>query len=118
MYTRNGRSTSVMTGLGCRDVSGRRRVPSPPTRMTACMALMAPADALVDEPGRADGVGVERVAAVDEQVAVHLLRDRGEVQRLELVPLGDEHDRVGAVDDLERVGRELDAGDQLAGLLL
>src|SRR3954471_16573048 len=89
MYTKNGRSTNVMTGLGCREVSGRRRVPSPPTRITACKRSGPPADGLAGEPGGPDRLGVQRVAAVDEQVALHRGGDLSEVQRAELVPLGD-----------------------------
>ncbi len=37
MNAMNGRSTSGTTGLGIVEVSGRRRVPSPPTRITACI---------------------------------------------------------------------------------
>src|SRR4051794_15101827 len=37
MNAMNGRSTSGTTGLGTVEVSGRRRVPSPPARMSACM---------------------------------------------------------------------------------
>ncbi len=38
MNTMNGRSTSGTTGLGTDEVSGRSRVPSPPARMSACIA--------------------------------------------------------------------------------
>ena len=38
MKEMNGRSTSGTTGLGTVEVSGRRRVPSPPTRITACIS--------------------------------------------------------------------------------
>ena len=79
---------------------------------------MTAPDALVHESCGAHGVGVERVAPVDEQVALHLARHRGEVELLELVPLGDQHDGVGAVDHVERAVGELDVGDELARLLL
>jgi hypothetical protein len=36
MYVMNGRPTSGTTGLGIVEVSGRRRVPSPPARINAC----------------------------------------------------------------------------------
>src|SRR3954467_11478165 len=104
MYTRNGRSTSGRTGLGTVTVSGRSRVPSPPTRITACTAAPSrPADALVAEPGRAHRLRVERVAPVDQHVAGHRLGHLREVDLLELVPLGDEHDRVGPAHAAERV---------------
>src|SRR5215208_7810837 len=38
MKRMNGRSTSGTTGLGTVVVSGRRRVPSPPARISACIA--------------------------------------------------------------------------------
>src|SRR6187551_2896073 len=99
MKAMNGRSTSGTTGLGTREVSGRSRVPSPPARMRACtgralagaVARGAP-DRLVDEAGGARGVGVDEVAAVDEQRAAHGLARRREVELPELRPLGHEHD--------------------------
>ena len=63
----NGRSTSGTTGLGTVEVSGRSRVPSPPTRITACISA-SPSDALVYKPGGAHRVGVKRVAPVDTSV--------------------------------------------------
>src|SRR5579859_6577887 len=96
----NGRSTRVTTGLATRVVSGRSRVPSPPARITACIAARrsSDADALVDEPRGAHGVTVEDVAAVDDDVPCHGRRDRLPVEFEELGPLGDEHDRVGVLD--------------------
>src|SRR4051794_20857462 len=85
MKTMNGRSTSGTTGLGTVVVSGRRRVPSPPARISACTPLRpadrarrlelaaerrAP-DALVGESGVADARGIEEVAPVYQQVAAH-----------------------------------------------
>src|SRR3954468_11266530 len=103
MNAMNGRSTSGTTGLGTVEVSGRRRVPSPPTRMTACisadppgaalrMRALAAADALVDESGGLDRRAVERVAPVDDDLAGHRGRHLRPVELLELVPLGHEDD--------------------------
>src|SRR5262245_2888560 len=111
MYARNGRSTSGSTGLGTVTVSGRNRVPSPPTRITACTAAPSPLpDALVDQARGADRRGIERVAPVDEDIAGHRLGDLREVHGLELLPLGHEHDGVGVADAAERVVGEVEAG--------
>src|SRR3954470_14556067 len=99
MWTTKGRSTRGMTGLGWREVSGRRRVPSPPTRITACISRSPSADALVRQPGGADRARIERVAAVDHELPAHRLGDRGPVEIAELVPLGHEHERVGVPRD-------------------
>src|SRR3569833_4281479 len=103
----NGRSTNGTTGLGTVEVNGRSRVPSPPTRITACMRALAPSDAFVGEARGLDGLGGQRVASVDQDVAGHRAGDRAEVQLLELAPLGDEHDRVGAAHRLQRAVGEL-----------
>src|SRR3954470_6436322 len=119
MKTMNGRSTSGTTGLGTVEVRGRRRVPSPPTRITACMSAPSRSpDALVGQPGRRDGRGIERVAPVDDELAAHGLGHRVEVELFELVPLGDEHGRVGPGHRAERVVGELESRHQLARLLL
>src|SRR2546421_12250316 len=123
MYARNGRSTSGTTGLGTVDVSGRSRVPSPPTRITACIRapshrqgdLARATDPLVVQAGGADRLRVQGVAAVDDQPPGHRLAHRGPVEVPELLPLGDQHDRVGVADAVERVAGELHAVDQLAG---
>src|SRR4051794_3100267 len=110
MYTRNGRATSGSTGWGTVTVNGRSRVPSPPTRITACTAGPSPPpDALVDQAGRANGLRVERVAPVDEDRARHRIGDGLQVEALELVPLGDQHDRVGPRHAAERVVGEVEA---------
>jgi hypothetical protein len=41
MKPMNGRSTSGTTGLGTVDVSGRKRVPSPPARISACIGAQS-----------------------------------------------------------------------------
>src|SRR3954470_1991854 len=123
MYARNGRSTSGTIGLGTVEVRGRSRGPSPPTRITACTRpppshgqgdpALAP-DPLVVQARRADRVRLQRVAPVDDQPAVHRLGDGRPVEVAELVPLGDQHDRVGVAHRVDgRVG-ELDAVDELA----
>src|SRR5918996_2138645 len=97
----NGRSTSGTTGLGTVLVSGRRRVPSPPARIIACTALLAPVagdrralsvagrapDALVGEAGRGDSAGIEEVAPVHHEPAAHRGGDGPEVELGELRPL-------------------------------
>src|SRR5918998_2068367 len=104
MKTMKGRSTRGTTGLGTVEVSGRSRVPSPPARMSACTSDRpvdrGAADRLIGQPGGAGGLGVEEVAAVDEQGSAHRGRHAGEGERLELGPLRDEHDGVGAGDRL------------------
>src|SRR4051812_15481431 len=120
MKTMNGRSTSGTTGLGTVVVSGRRRVPSPPARMSACTGLRPadgarrlhvlalatgdrrPPDALIGEAGVAHLGGLEEVASVHEQIAAHRRGELAEVDVAELRPLRHEHDRVGAVGDVER----------------
>src|SRR3954447_140128 len=119
MYARNGRSTSGRTGFGTVAVSGRSRVPSPPTRITACTAGSSPLpDALVEQAGRAHGLRVERVAPVDEHRARHRVGDPGEVELLELVPLRHEHDGIGAAHASERVVGEVEARHQPPRLIL
>ena len=103
----NGRSTRVTTGLGSVEVSGRRRVPSPPTRITRLhhwpssrrrrrRASARRGRRPRRQAGRADRRGVQRVAAVDRRRARHRPGHRGPVELAELLPLGDEHDGVGA----------------------
>src|SRR6188472_1418434 len=119
MYAMNGRSTSGTTGLGTVEVSGRRRVPSPPTRITACIDLASrSSDALVDEPGRANRVGVERVAPVDDDVAGHRRGHRVPVERAEDLPLGHEHGGVRAAHGRDRIVGEGDPAHELARLRL
>src|SRR3954451_22239498 len=112
-----GRSTSGTTGLGTVEVSGRRRVPCPPTRITAWMRSPPP-DALVHEPRGAHGAGVERVATVDHEVPAHARGDLAPVELEQLAPLGHEHGRVGALERGQRRVGEVDAGDEPARLLL
>src|SRR5215208_7387111 len=84
MKAMNGRSTSGTTGLGTVEVSGRSLVPSPPTRITACMegfsrerqgCHAAASDALVRESGRLDRGGIEGVPAVHDEGPAHARRD-------------------------------------------
>src|SRR3954452_7373 len=97
-----GRFASGSTGLGTGVVSGRSLVPSPPASTTACtrkrlLALRqrlargrdsSPPDSLVDEAGRAHGLVVEQVAAVDDHRVGHATADLGEIELAELRPLG------------------------------
>src|SRR4051812_15847874 len=119
MKRRKGGSTGGRTGWGTVRVSGRSRVPSPPTRITACTAgASLPPDALVDQTRRAHGLRVQRVAAVDEHLAAHRVGDGAQVDALELVPLRDEHHGVGAADGAERVVGELEARHEPPRLVL
>src|SRR3981081_3419826 len=111
----NGRSTSGTTGLGTVEVRGRRRVPSPPARIKACMVLSA-ADAFVDESGRPDGVAVDEVPSVDHESTSHLLRGPAPVKLADLWPLRDEHAGVGTGDRFDCRVRKLNADHQLARL--
>src|SRR5919197_5362326 len=93
----NGRSTSGTTGLGTVEVSGLRRAPPPPTRITACMSPRSrSSDALVGQAGGDHRGRIERVAPVDEQRAVHGVGHLAEVELLELVKIIDEPSHVGA----------------------
>src|SRR5271167_1845237 len=87
MNEMNGLSTSGTTGLGTVEVSGRRRLPSPPTRITACTPS-PPSYALIHQTGRTDGVRVQGVAPVDHQITAHGLADELPVEVYELGPLG------------------------------
>src|SRR5215472_8655615 len=107
----NGRSTSGTTGLGTVEVSGRSRVPSPPTRITACI-VSSPPDALVGEARGAYGVRVQRVAPIDHDPASHPLRDQPPVELQELRPLGDQDYGVSVAGSLQRRRGEVDAADQ------
>src|SRR5918992_2163324 len=101
MNDRNGRPASGMTGLGVVCVSGRSRVPSPPASTSACTPL--PADPLVREACPLELLAVEEVAAVDDERHAHpVLHVVRPVELAELGPLGNEHDRVGPVERLER----------------
>ena len=102
----NGRSTSGTTGLGTVEVSGRRRVPSPPARISACIEP-APfavgrraSDGLVDQARGPRGLRVDEVAPVDEQRPRIERRTAREVELEELRPLGHQHDRVRPLDRL------------------
>src|ERR1700689_1766951 len=94
MNAMKGLSTSRTTGLGTTEGSGRRRVPGPPTRITAWIRS-PPADALVDQARGADRLRLQGVAPVDDHVATHAGCDRGPVELEELGPLGDQHHRIG-----------------------
>src|SRR5689334_4132315 len=74
--------------------------PAPP-EMTA-RGLVA-ANAAVDEAQALDDGRVVDVAAVDDDRGAHQSLDAGQVELPELVPLGDQHERVGAGRDLVRV---------------
>ena len=92
-------------------VSGRSRVPRPPTRITAGRLtaradLGRAADAVVGEAGRTQLGRVEHVPAVDQQRIPHAPGRLAPVELGELGPLGHEHGRVGAVERLQRVGAD------------
>src|SRR5688572_13103605 len=56
------------------------------------------------------------VAQVDQRITVHHAGDRGEIERPELVPFGDDDQGVGAARGAFRVVGERNAADQLLGL--
>src|SRR5439155_9595149 len=56
-WSRNGRSTSGMSGFGMVSVSGRSRVPSPPTRTTAFTSPLVVAPRDVGSPEAQQGPG-------------------------------------------------------------
>src|SRR5205807_7010340 len=94
-----GRSHSGTTGLGIVEVNGRSRVPSPPARTRACKL---PADSLVGEPGRPDGVRVDAVASVDDDLPRHPLRRGPPIELPELGPFGDDDAGVRLIEGVER----------------
>src|SRR5437763_13797702 len=73
----------------------------PPPRRGSRPAPLAPSDALVEEPGRTHRVGVERVAHVDHEVALHGLGDLLPIELQELAPLGQKTDRVSTLERSE-----------------
>src|SRR3982074_1379693 len=97
MNEMNGRSTSGTTGFGTVEVSGRRRVPSPPARISACIASTA--DSLVRESGAGDARPAGVVAPVDPGLAVHPRRRHVPIELAELRPFG--HEDAG-IDTLQR----------------
>src|SRR5882724_7932154 len=85
------------------------RNPAPP-EMTA-RGLLA-ANAAVGEAQVSHGDRVVDVPAVHDDRVAHEVFDARHVELAELVPLGDQHDRVGAGRDLVRVFQILDVGQQ------
>ena len=119
----NGRSTSGTTGLGTVEVSGRRRVPSPPTRITRLHASAAARSPLVDRPAPRQQPAprtARRPARCDRRSRACRASPRRPrpVELEELGPLGDEHDRVGIVRAHPSRNRRSEPADQLARLLL
>src|SRR6202049_2389797 len=117
MNEMNGLSTSGTTGLGTVEVSGRRRVPSPPPRLTACMASPPPYP-FIDQARRTHGVRVQGVAPVDHEIPAHGLGDLLPVQRDEFGPLGDQDYGVRVGDGPQGGRRIVQPWHQLAGLPL
>src|ERR1039458_3927203 len=117
MYTMKGRSTSVTTGFAMREVSGRSRVPLPPARITACMTRSSDPNPLVGQSRGADRCGVQRVAPVDHDTAGHRGGNSLPLEREELGPLGDEHDRVRTGDDVLDAIRVVQLGHDLASFV-
>src|SRR6266542_6734434 len=120
MKLMNGRSTSGIAGFGCVSVSGRRRVPSPPTRTSACIspALASgvdavAADALVGEACCAQGGWIEEVPTVDDERVRHRPRDLSPVEVPELLPFGDEDRGVSPAQGRLRRVAQLDRRQEL-----
>src|SRR5918994_6080110 len=96
VYESSGRSTSGSMSFRVRSVSGRRRVPCPPTRITAGRLTRSPvasSHALVLEAVLAHDARIEHVAPVDEQPVSHPLAGLGPVELAQLRPLGHEDGR-------------------------
>src|SRR5438046_5136787 len=85
--------------------------PAPP-EMTA-RGLLA-ANAAVGEAQVSHGDRVVDVPAVHDDRMAHELLDARHVELAELIPLRDQHDRVGAGRDLVRILQVLDVGQQHA----
>src|SRR5947207_8750771 len=83
--------------------------PAPP-EMTARGLL--PANAAVGEAQVSHGDRVVDVSAVHDDRMAHELLDARHVELAELIPLRDQHDRVGAGRDLVRILQVLDVGQQ------
>src|SRR5262245_4129561 len=150
VYARRGRSTSGSMSLRVRSVSGRSLVPCPPTRITAGRLTSGPpppacghageiwvpsrppaegerlsyraTDAFVDEAEGLQRLGIEEVAAVDDDIAAHPPRRLRPVELADLGPLGDDDDAVRAVQRREGGIRNLDpvqmggpVGDRVPG---
>ncbi len=75
---------------------------APGMRCRLCASRLGPADAQVGEAGLAGQRRIEDVAAVEDHRALELGLDGVEVRAAELLPLGDDHQRVGAVEGLHR----------------
>ena len=93
---------AVSAGFGTDSVSGRSRVPSPPTRTIACIAsvgavgeaaLDGAADALVGEAGRAERPGSRKLRPSTSSGRAIRSAAAGPVEVGELGPLGDQHRR-------------------------
>src|SRR3954452_20678755 len=134
-----GRPARGSTGFGTVLVRGRRRVPSPPARISACtpspvyvLRLLsgryangrgavtrawAP-DRGVGDAGVPHYLRVEEVITGDEQRIRHSLGDLAPVELGELLPLGDQDCSVDAFERVHRRAGHLNAGQQLGGPLL
>ena len=73
---------------------------------------LPPPDALVREAPAAHRGRIEQVAGVDDRGAAHRVAHPVEVEPAELVPLGEQHDRVGARRRVVGVGAQLDARER------
>src|ERR1700680_2456940 len=86
--------------------------PAPPE--TTARALLA-ADASIGEAQAAHDRRVVDVSPVDHYRFAHRGLHTGEVQEAELVPPGDQHQRIGSVGDRIRVRAVFDLGEQRLG---
>ena len=106
------------TGLGTVTVSGRSRVPSPADEDHRLHGRPLTPARCPRRPGPAarTAAGSRALRPSMRTLPRHRRGDLPEVELLELLPLGDEHDGVGVADAAERVVGELDARHQLARL--
>ena len=117
----NGRSTSASAGFGWVSVSGRSRVPSPPTSTRARISSSAPhggrgpaTDPLVGEARGLEPPRIEEVAPVHDQRVRHPPGELLPVELGELGPFGDQDRRIGALERVDGRLSDLDLRQQLA----
>src|SRR5207245_6082122 len=104
-----------------RTSSGRASRRRPPARAPwSYQALsLLPADRVILQPLRAQRRGVVEVAAVEDRGGLQRFFEGGEIGAAEFLPLGDDRQRIGALERVERIIDDRDAaavGKDLARL--